>query len=255
MMLRTVKNRGLYIAMMAVAAMVALPMLPSTFSKRMDTIENHKADESASTRIAVWTWTLGYVADHFGGGFQVFLANKLTIHTQDAESEGGGVTTMKSGETGCRPRLHSAYFEMLGEQGWPGLILWLTIQISGIVQLEGVQRRLRKSTDPRDRKDAGMALALQQGTSFIWWGPPSWASPSSPSSTCSSRFRSRWSGKWVKGVRSEEGPLGRMRMQGAPSVSPLAKRAGRAQGGPMPLMPHDAVVVSLRAPHRPRLSR
>jgi hypothetical protein len=52
---------------------------------------------------------------------------------------------------------------MLGEQGWPGLILWLTIQISGIVQLEGVQRRLRKSTDPRDRKDAGMALALQQG--------------------------------------------------------------------------------------------
>jgi probable O-glycosylation ligase (exosortase A-associated) len=165
MMLRTVKNRGIYIAMMALAGFVALPLLPSTFSKRMNTIENNKADESASTRIAVWTWTLGYVGDHpFGGGFDAFRGNKLVIHTQDAASDGGGVTTVKNGETTDAGRAyHSAYFEMLGEQGWPGLILWLTIQISGIVQLEGVQRRLRKSADPRDKKDAAMAVALQQG--------------------------------------------------------------------------------------------
>jgi probable O-glycosylation ligase (exosortase A-associated) len=165
MMLRTVKNRGIYIAMMAVGVMVALPLLPSTFSKRMNTIENNKADESASTRIAVWTWTLGYVADHpFGGGFEAYRGNKLTIHTQATASDGGGVSTVKNGETQDAARaFHSAYFEMLGEQGWPGLILWLTIQLSGIVQLEGAVRSLRKSTDPRDKKDAAMAIALQQG--------------------------------------------------------------------------------------------
>jgi probable O-glycosylation ligase (exosortase A-associated) len=165
MMLRSVKNRGLYIGMMAVGGMLALPLLPSSFSARMNTIQNNKSDESASTRIAVWTWTLNYAADHpLGGGFQAYLSNKLVVHTQAAESDGGGVTTMKNDSTVDQARaFHSSYFEMLGEQGWPGLILWLTIQISGIVQLEGVQRRLRKSTDPRDRKDAAMALALQQG--------------------------------------------------------------------------------------------
>lgn len=164
LMLRTVKNRGLYIAMMALAGVIAVPLLPSSFSKRMNTIENHKADESASTRIAVWTWTLHYVADHpFGGGFEAYRGNKLVIDTQSASSA-GGVTTMKDGETTDAGRaFHSAYFEMLGEQGWAGLVLWLTIQISGIVQLEHALRHLRKSTDPRDKRDAAMALALQQG--------------------------------------------------------------------------------------------
>lgn len=165
MMLRTVKNRGIYIAMMALAGFVALPLLPSTFSKRMNTIENNKADESAATRLAVWAWTQGYAADHpFGGGFEVYRANKLVINTQDTSAGGGGVTTVQSTQTKDQGRaFHSSYFEMLGEQGWPGLILWLTLQISGILQLEGVQRRLKKSTDPADRKDYGMAVALQQG--------------------------------------------------------------------------------------------
>ena len=36
---------------------------------------------------------------------------------------------------------HSSYFEMLGEQGWPGLGLWLAIQLSGLVQMEILRRR------------------------------------------------------------------------------------------------------------------
>ena len=165
LMLRSAKNRMLYIGLMAVAAVIAIPFLPHSFTARMNTIENNKADESAATRLAVWAWTLGYAADHpFGGGFEVYRANKLVINTQDTSAGGGGVTTVQSTQTKDQGRaFHSSYFEMLGEQGWPGLILWLTLQISGILQLEGVQRRLRKSTDPGDRKDYGMAVALQQG--------------------------------------------------------------------------------------------
>jgi len=29
---------------------------------------------------------------------------------------------------------HSSYFEMLGEQGWPGLILWISLQLLGVWQ-------------------------------------------------------------------------------------------------------------------------
>ena len=52
--LRTVKNRFLYVTMIGAAAMIAIPFLPATYTARMSTIENHKSDESASTRIAVW---------------------------------------------------------------------------------------------------------------------------------------------------------------------------------------------------------
>ena len=50
--------------------MMAVPFLPQSFTERMDTIKDHKGDQSASTRIAVWQWTLEYVKDRpTGGGF------------------------------------------------------------------------------------------------------------------------------------------------------------------------------------------
>ena len=49
------------------------------------------------------------------------------------------------------------------DRGWPGLALWLTLQVSGLIQLETVRRRLRKSEAPADRRDADLARALQQG--------------------------------------------------------------------------------------------
>jgi O-antigen ligase len=57
---------------------------------------------------------------------------------------------------------HSAYFEMLGEQGWPGLILWLAISLTGIVRMEVIRRRYRKA--PEDGAwIAPLAGALQAG--------------------------------------------------------------------------------------------
>ena len=42
---------------------------------------------------------------------------------------------------------HSSYFEMLGEQGYPGLALWLLLQAIGIWRMEVLRRRYR---DPAD---------------------------------------------------------------------------------------------------------
>ena len=128
----------------------------------MGTIQNNEADQSASTRIEVWKWTLGYAAEHpFGGGFDSFRGNRLLVKTSDDNGNGNTVQTSSTVDQGRA--FHSAYFEMLGEQGWPGLLMWLALQISGIVQLESVRRRLRKSKDPRDKRVSDLALALQQG--------------------------------------------------------------------------------------------
>ena len=166
--LRSVKRRFLYVGSMVALALIAVPFLPASYTKRMDTIGNHRADESASTRVAVWMWTLDYVKDHpFGGGFEAYRANRLKIEMRDAQTS-GNTTDIELKETIDKGRAyHSSYFEMLGEQGWPGLVLWLTIQVMGLWQMERLRRRWKRKASaegagPDVQWQAPLANALQQ---------------------------------------------------------------------------------------------
>jgi hypothetical protein len=51
---------------------------------------------------------------------------------------------------------------MLGEQGWPGLILWLWLQALGLWQMEKIRRRYKKRTGPTEQWQGPLANALQQ---------------------------------------------------------------------------------------------
>ena len=55
---------------------------------------------------------------------------------------------------------HSSYFEMLGEQGFPGLILFLLIHAIGLVRMEVLRRRYRKA-EGEEAWIAPLATALQ----------------------------------------------------------------------------------------------
>jgi len=144
--LRAAKRKVLYIGLVAAAGVVAVPFLPSAFTERMGTIQNHQADSSASTRIAVWKWTLGFVQDHpFGGGFEAYRGNRIAFDV--VQKTGEGETTNKL-ETDKARAYHSAYFEMLGEQGWLGLALWLLLHFSGLVRMEVLRRRYRDPDGP-----------------------------------------------------------------------------------------------------------
>jgi len=157
LMLRLAKRKLPYIAGMVLLGLAAIPLLPSSFTERMDTIKTHDADESASTRVAVWGWTINYAKQHpFGGGFNAFLQNKVRYELKDASGDAQGVATDKA------RAYHSAYFEMLGEQGYPGLIIWLCINIAGIFRMEKIRRRHRDPADPYIWA-GGLAAALQAG--------------------------------------------------------------------------------------------
>lgn len=168
LMLRSVKRRFLYMALGGAAMLVAVPFLPKSFTDRMSTIENHQGDESASTRVAVWMWTLDYVKDHpLGGGFDAYRSNSFTYKTRVTLDMGGGVTQTETQDVTDKGRAyHSSYFEMLGEQGWPGLTLWLWLHALGLWQMERLRRRYlkRAKTDPRpeDAWKGPLANALQQ---------------------------------------------------------------------------------------------
>lgn len=162
--LRSVRHRGLYLAGAALALAVAVPFLPAGYTERIATIADHQSDESASTRVAVWGWTMDYVRENpLGGGFDAFLGNSFTYQTRNVVEQGGNTTVEYSQVTDEGRAFHSAYFELLGEQGFVGFGLWLLLQITGLWQMERVQRRFARSTDPREQAWRSLAGALQQG--------------------------------------------------------------------------------------------
>ncbi|GAA4048471.1 putative O-glycosylation ligase, exosortase A system-associated [Parerythrobacter jejuensis] len=162
LLLREVKNRAAFIIAGAALGVMALPFVPPSYYERMSTIGSADGDESASTRIAVWEWTLDYVAENpSGGGFDAFRANKFTYRMPVRTGEGNMTSVRYETVTDEARAYHSAFFEVLGEQGYPGFIAWIWLQALGIWQMEKIRRRWRKKTGDGEQWQAPLASALQ----------------------------------------------------------------------------------------------
>ncbi len=91
------------------------------WGSRMSTIETYDHDSSALGRIAVWKWTLGFALENpLGGGFDSFRLNRIWKVTS------AGITYFEPGVVWGKA-FHNIYFEVLGEQGYFGLLVYLAI--------------------------------------------------------------------------------------------------------------------------------
>ncbi len=146
MFIRSQKKLVFGICLVAVA-MVIVFQISDSWSIRADTMLHPTEEDSALTRILVWKWTFGYALTHpFGGGFMAFLVSRI-------EYPGGGVVFGRA--------FHSIYFEVLGEQGWVGLALFLGAAAWTFFTLIRLARRTRKI--PHLAWCADMSDALQSG--------------------------------------------------------------------------------------------
>ncbi len=164
LMLRYTQRRFMFIAAAGVLGLVALPFLPQSYYDRMATIAQPGGDESASTRMAVWKWTLDYASKNpLGGGFDAYRSNRF-VYTMPVKKTDGNTTTVEYREVVDKARAyHSSIFEMLGEQGWPGLSIWALLHLIGLWQMERLQRRWRDTKDEATGWIAPLAAALQMG--------------------------------------------------------------------------------------------
>ena len=121
----------------AVAAVVVAALIyatSATWTARIATMQDYASDGSAYTRILVWRWTWDYVMQHpFGGGFMMFVINHIELPGLD-----GGPAQIQFGRA-----FHSIYFEVLGEQGFPGLALWLAITAVAVYRLRRTAKRAK----------------------------------------------------------------------------------------------------------------
>jgi len=99
----------------ALIGYLILPYLPSNWTNRMQTIETYDQDQSAEGRFKVWAWTYQYAKGHpEGGGFDIYKTEGF---------ESGPIA------------FHSIYFELLGEQGFVGLGLYVLIMGGTLIGL------------------------------------------------------------------------------------------------------------------------
>ena len=131
---------------------------------RMSTTTNYENEDSALGRILVWEWTLEFVAEHpQGGGFNSYVTDTIKFPATDAHP-----TTVIHGKA-----FHSIYFEVLGEQGWFGLGLFLTLIVNSLLMLRTVALRCREVEGMEWCRD--MAFALQASLNRVdevnYWRP------------------------------------------------------------------------------------
>jgi len=98
------------------AGLAVFTFMPSKWHDRMDSIQNYEQDGSAMGRINAWSAAINLSKDHlFGGGFDGINVRAIFAMYAPAPDD--------------YHDSHSIYFEVLGDHGIPGLLLFLLIGI------------------------------------------------------------------------------------------------------------------------------
>jgi probable O-glycosylation ligase (exosortase A-associated) len=163
------KHKILIVTAMGLTGLLIASNLTGSWVDRMETIKNPTSDSSASARLAVWAWTYDFVKENpFGGGFEVYRINRLTINVAPDPITGEQKEIVF--ERGRA--FHSMYFEVLGEHGYIGLLIYLTMFFISIRSLYRVYRDTRGIDELRWLQDYSIAaiqftIILLVGGSFI----------------------------------------------------------------------------------------
>lgn len=134
----------------------------TAWGRRMSSIGDYKEDSSASGRIEVWKWTINFALEHpFGGGFDAFRLNRIAnvsslgVYYYDGDQYRGKA-------------FHNVFFEVMGEQGLVGFIVYLLIMLLTFLKLGQVRKQSRE--DPTELWRFDLATKLRDALLIILFG-------------------------------------------------------------------------------------
>jgi probable O-glycosylation ligase (exosortase A-associated) len=113
---------------------VGLMFMPDQWFDRMQTLESTNFDMSAQGRINAWWFAFNLANDNpiFGGGFRAFTPEAFLQYAP-------------------RPDFfkdaHSIYFEVLGEHGYVGLLLYLAMGLASLIRASSIQKLTKGRPD------------------------------------------------------------------------------------------------------------
>ena len=106
-----------------------LAVMPESWEDRMRTIGTYQEDNSAMGRIAAWRMTVNLANDRplVGGGFEIYDDLVFSRYAPDAVARAA----------------HSIYFQVLGEHGYVGLLLFMLAGTLAYVACSRLRREAR----------------------------------------------------------------------------------------------------------------
>lgn len=128
------RRKAMLTAVLVLAIPLMLSMMPDKWFGKMSTIETYQQDASAMGRINAWQFAINLTKDHpvMGGGLETFTPELFRVYAPNPLFFQGP---------------HSIYFSVLGEHGYVGLALFLSI---GFAAWRAGSRVIRLSKDRED---------------------------------------------------------------------------------------------------------
>ncbi len=140
------KKKLLVLVVFLTLVPIGIAFMPDSWTSRMSTIKTYDQDASALGRINAWHNAFNIANDRplIGGGFELYSARVFARYAPDPTDVHAA---------------HSVYFQLLGEHGYVGLLIYLSI----IVVIWNRSRRIIKRCDGDPELDwaARMMRALQ----------------------------------------------------------------------------------------------
>ncbi len=134
----TLKSRHKFASavFVVICAVLVLSYAPEAWMDRMSGLAHGKVDSSAEERLISWSVAINLTKDYpiTGGGFDMF-ADPVPYQRYQMKP-------LPRGHLSSGP--HSIYFQTLGEQGYIGLILFVSLLISCLSSLRTLRNRCKK---------------------------------------------------------------------------------------------------------------
>jgi len=134
MMFLIIKSRQKFTMIFAIliAVPLMLTFMPDKWWDRMDSItsEESEMDASASGRVNAWRMGINMASHEFtGGGYNSYRRPEFNMYAPDPLSVHDA---------------HSIYFEVLGEHGWPGFLLYMALALATWFKASKIALRAKK---------------------------------------------------------------------------------------------------------------
>lgn len=125
---------------------LCLGFMPEQWFSRMGTIDNYNEDASAMGRINAWHFAFNLAKDKFlGGGFNVFTPKMFLVYAPEPLDFHVA---------------HSIYFQILGDHGFVGLALFLSLMFAALRTAARVQKSCGQRAESKWAKDLAAMIQV-----------------------------------------------------------------------------------------------
>jgi putative inorganic carbon (hco3(-)) transporter len=141
-------RQKIWLGMLVIVALpIAILAMPDSWKDRMQTVSTYEEDTSAMGRINAWHMAFNVANERplIGGGFELYSADVFRRYAPDPDDVHSA---------------HSIYFQLLGEHGYVGLLLFLGLGVVGWMNSRRIIRFARGKPELAWASDLARAIQV-----------------------------------------------------------------------------------------------